>query len=652
MKRISSIEFLNYKAFYGTGENNKLKIPNGNNVLIYGENGSGKSSIYEGVKQFLESSIDTREVVPARNLRVPEFYEINKENEDGIPVQERIHNEIGLKIIFDTFNNEHELVSTDEIIFTNKEITTTEHNFLRQTLSLNSFLSYRELLKTYLVDNPKDKETFQAQFGKLIIETIIAERINSVTQTKNIDEWNRLFTPKIWYKEHFAEQLRLGVLKDIENINIYLGELVHYFDKELNVKLVLNHLYVDFLANERENRVGKYPYISADVAIEIQDLNIEDDIENENHLTVLNEARLSSLAISIYLAAILSTPQENFDFKILFLDDIFIGLDMSNRLPLLEILCNYKKPKFIPEVDGEGNIVTTVEIIDGVISREERCFFSDYQIFITTYDRNWYEVAKRQLNTYSFENWKYLEIYSNINELGFNVPFILEGKTYREKADFYYKKNDFITCANYLRKSLEEKLKILLPKHLLFKEEKDENGNFTDIKPLKNLEQYIVAFINFCKEFSVPVGIFKDLKNYKDWYFNPFSHDNIESPLYRSELLKAMAILDKVLSIEITILENAGIEKYFELIEGNEYRKFIVILNQNLRKIEIEGTTYFTHPNVECNKWLKNEEEKEVSWSDHNLFSFYRNKFEAFYKTIGEARSCELTDTEIISFYK
>jgi ABC-type uncharacterized transport system ATPase subunit len=43
-------------------------------------------------------------------------------------------------------------------------------------------------------------------------------------------------------------------------------------------------------------------------------------------------------------------------YKILFLDDIFIGLDIANRLPLLNILDEH---------------------------------FPEYQIFLTTYDKPW-----------------------------------------------------------------------------------------------------------------------------------------------------------------------------------------------------------------------------------------------------------------------
>jgi len=74
----------------------------------------------------------------------------------------------------------------------------------------------------------------------------------------------------------------------------------------------------------------------------------------------LNEARLSAIAISIYLGMIKRHVQ-GIPCKVLFLDDIFIGLDIANRLSLLKIL----------ETE-----------------------FPDYQIFITTYDKPWFEHAR------------------------------------------------------------------------------------------------------------------------------------------------------------------------------------------------------------------------------------------------------------------
>ena len=55
--RVTKIEIKNFRAFYGTLEIDLHKT--GKNLLVYGENGSGKTSLYLALKSFLESSEDT-----------------------------------------------------------------------------------------------------------------------------------------------------------------------------------------------------------------------------------------------------------------------------------------------------------------------------------------------------------------------------------------------------------------------------------------------------------------------------------------------------------------------------------------------------------------------------------------------------------------
>jgi predicted ATP-dependent endonuclease of OLD family len=56
MKWITGITLNNYRAFKGSYST--IAISAKNHLLIYGENGSGKSSIYDGVKDFFNSSTD------------------------------------------------------------------------------------------------------------------------------------------------------------------------------------------------------------------------------------------------------------------------------------------------------------------------------------------------------------------------------------------------------------------------------------------------------------------------------------------------------------------------------------------------------------------------------------------------------------------
>jgi hypothetical protein len=96
-----------------------------------------------------------------------------------------------------------------------------------------------------------------------------------------------------------------------------------------------------------------------------------------NHQNFLNEARLSALALAIYFAGrLVSTPTTTPDaLKLLVLDDVLIGLDHSNRLPVLDVLAN---------------------------------LFSDWQIVLLTHDRGWFDLARHRLSEC---DWKCYEIY-------------------------------------------------------------------------------------------------------------------------------------------------------------------------------------------------------------------------------------------------
>ena len=144
---------------------------------------------------------------------------------------------------------------------------------------------------------------------------------------------------------------------------------------------------------------------------------------NENlhaHHRFLNEAKLSAIALSIYFGAL--RLQSDSDLKLLALDDVLIGLDMSNRLPVLDILREY---------------------------------FSDYQIMLTTYDKAWYEIVKQRTTE---KEWKYAEFYySKTDEC--EIPVYVEDKAYLEKAQEHLDANDYKACAIYIRTAFETIIK-------------------------------------------------------------------------------------------------------------------------------------------------------------------------------------------------
>ena len=136
------------------------------------------------------------------------------------------------------------------------------------------------------------------------------------------------------------------------------------------------------------------------------DLVYADKPIQQPHL-FLNEARLSAIAISIYLGLIKRHVQ-GIPCKILFLDDIFIGLDIANRMPLLEIL------------ESE---------------------FPEYQVFITTYDKPWFEYVRSFLEGRS--GWKTMEFYAQRSNNGMEFPVIFDNQGLISKAERHLQQCDY-----------------------------------------------------------------------------------------------------------------------------------------------------------------------------------------------------------------
>lgn len=569
MKRISKIEFVNYKAFLGDGESNQILIENGNNVLIYGENGSGKSSIYEGIKQFFNSAENSYQLRPQRNIYAPLTKTINAgaTDEHEEPVESSV------KVTF----KDGDIYQTKTFGYPTEDVRHTD--FALKALQLNGFLSYKELLGTYLLENTKDRAVFRKKFADLLIEQILANKINSATQRKYKDDWDYLFTAKAWYKNETLKKFEIGFINDIRKINLVLNEVLSHFDPKLEVEI--EHLYseIDYYHTSKKDRTGNYPLIEVDLIVKYNGLRINST--DENHLTVLNEAKLSSLAISIYLAAIIVTPQEHIECKILFLDDIFIGLDMSNRLPLLNILTEFKKPLFTKEVAEEGPIVEKIKVENGVKQYEDTQFFKSYQIFVTTYDRHWYEIAKDSLG----KDWTTIEIY--VGEGNKPVIFNKESDLFK-KALKHFKAFDYNAAGNSLRRAIEKKLHELVPK--------------TYTINAGDLNELIAKLFAYYDENACGYLINNAIRNqiilFKDVILNPSSHYDLKSPLYKVEIEKAIEIykaLEQIPKIARELVLGMRTTIFYK--NPNKSYKAKYLLRENLYLIKLaDGTRRLTDP--------------------------------------------------------
>jgi hypothetical protein len=241
-------------------------------------------------------------------------------------------------------------------------------------------------------------------------------------------------------------------------------------------------------------------------------------------------------------------------------------------------------------------------------------------------------VAKTWLETKSKDKWCFLELYANQRPgLDFKTPIVYSSLSHLEKAEYYYSIHEYPTCANYLRKQLEKRIKELLPLNKHYKEKFDEESGVIELKKMQNLSQYMDGFISYCNENGINVDELKELKNLKDWYFNPFSHDNIGTPIFKGEVERAKLLVEKLENFQTTILLEAGSHLYFRFQHEEQNREYKIKLVDNLRWIKCEQGNVLTNPEIKCYEWTKNGEPEEVDW-DSNLVSFYNIKWRSLIK--------------------
>ena len=473
--RITDIEIKNFRAFPKTYEINLSKA--GKNLLVYGENGSGKSSLYLALKYFLESGLDTNNGSSKNN---------DFDSHQNIFVKDPGYIRL-------SFRADPQL-QKDTYEWSKAVAETTEEPII-ETAKASGFLDYKDLLGVhYLQPEGKAVNMFD-----LLVKTLLANTINPVTDRTLVDDWNEIKGP---YPRRNAK----NQIADLENrIDIFNIELANRLaELRPKVREILGKFGYKVELNLDFQEVT---YSQKDKALENQQilLNVEffDKDISERYL-LLNEAKLSAIAISIYLSSILLLPEPESGLRILALDDVLIGLDMSNRFPVLNILEEY---------------------------------FKDHQIFLMTYDKAWYEIAKQRLEQ---KNWKYTEFYFKATD-EYEIPVCKEDRPYLEKAKEYLDENDYKACAIYVRTAFEAAIK-------KYCEEKDlavkYRENPKDLKsedfwvPIKTKKNDVgTLFLN--------VKVVDKIEAARKFTLNELSHVSVAN-IYRKELKDAIDAVEEL----------------------------------------------------------------------------------------------------------
>lgn len=479
MKRITKVYINNCRAYFSQYA---IELPIGENLLIYGENGAGKSSLFKSFNSFFKNSISQQDF--SSNL-----YNISNDGE--------------IELTFSELDDDsRSIISSVSYKFSNVD-SNNNVTFIKESSLLNGFLDYTDLLKIYLKSEP-NPNLFDLIILNLLNEFIPVTTGNSTTlgsqyvfliknlitdsRTRN-SRCHKLGLTKI---ADFEVSLRSILTSIFELVNGYLSK---YFDlKDIKIEYVLKNISFIYPNHSRSSW-----FLDTDLRLNV--LKNGSPLGNE-YKDYLNEARLSSVAICLYLASLKLFPNQ-IEYKLIYLDDIFIGLDTSNRIPIINIL------------------------------NEE---FQDYQIIISTYDKNFFDVCKNKLSAnFEAKLWKAIELYVGefeVNGKYIDVPIVLNSNDDLDKARYYLYNNDnpdYPASANYFRKYLEKKLKKVFP-HEIFR-----NSDLEEIESYK-----LSKIFNICKQFlencNIQMKPLKEINSYLFILLHPLSHYNTSINTYKKDL--------------------------------------------------------------------------------------------------------------------
>ncbi|MDV3662336.1 hypothetical protein CMU70_18035 [Elizabethkingia anophelis] len=579
--KIKRIQINNYRAFLVNNEKESARytidLPKGENLLIYGENGSGKSSLFRALKDFFDSALDTG-LAFQKNL----FY--NPDDNEEQPY---------INIM---------LEDDSECSFSSETARTNTHTIpvIAKASIVKGFVGYRDLLQLHFRQHNSQPDLFSFFLGQtgLFADMILPSPLQPANKISYKDLWEKIQRTKI---QSDILDYNTNVYAQFLELEDRANMLLKYFQKECDLKIEYE---------EMELQGGNLVTPSISLKIKLFEKELPE------HEEVLNEARLTALAISVYLAYVLGLPAT--DLRILFLDDIFIGLDMTNRVPLLEIL-------------------TKDEFDDGTS-------FKDFQIFLTTYDREWFNVAKPYL-----KSWEKTEFYVDNHSSSIDRPLIKKSGSYEERAWFYLTQGDYPACANYLRKAFEQKLRDILPenmvrsgfsgsdndtshiivskKHLSINQNneawffmpKESNVKNTSQSGFTGLQKLIDKFETLIKGYGIDFPHTDDLNRIKNRLLNPLSHHDLRSPIFKTELEVGFAILRELNKVKAEIIVEVPDENpvylFFDKEDattGENYRYKFQLL-ENLLYLEYNGKSRIL--NAECKpiaRFLKPNGKEEV----------------------------------------
>ena len=273
MIKIDKIQLNNFRFFIDEEKNNTFE-PNEQGMLVYGENGSGKSSLFKAFDFLSQATISENEFNENINIFKPNntYLNFNFSNEEILRV-----------------DSDHLSLNSD-------------YPFVTKLSVSKPIIDYKLLLNISYSTNQEEKKNLYDFFGKILKNYPI-----DVGDKKQLKE---LTNPETYY-----EELKRIIQEELfDTINLFLEQ----FNQDFKITSI------------QLSGIGRTAYLEIDYFD--KPIMYYHQFLNEARLSAL------AISIYFAIIKKQFTLLDENSLKILVLDDLLISLDMNNRLSLIEIL--------------------------------------------------------------------------------------------------------------------------------------------------------------------------------------------------------------------------------------------------------------------------------------------------------------------------
>lgn len=478
--RITTLSLCDFRAF----PNPVTFDLAGRNLLVYGENGAGKSSLFLALRHFFAMKPPTRASV--KNVfseRPAADFSVTVSFNDGTPA-----------VTWSSTRHPTALPSDARVA---------------EAALRKSCLDYRALLDTNYIHGSKRPNLFDITVSTLLADFSVPTAGGAV---KTISElWADVERAKPWKHGSSLDPVQAACITFNTGFRLALDAL--HPQLVTLVQAMMPGQPVTVNPFTFGGITYQHNWFKRDRVINGQELFPEISFNGKAlpiPQTFLNEARLSAFALAMYLGGRLAcVPAGGDRLKLLVLDDVLIGLDHDNRVPVLQLL--------------QGH-------------------FDDWQVVVLTHDRVWYEMA-RQFHD-GAATWTWAEIYAD-GDGGRATPTVLKPNAQivaeaLDECTRHLNANALASAATSARRAFEWALKRFCEKkHVPVPFVMQQKDNDTNVL-MTAIGTWTAAPGQ--KRAQVVSPILANLRMYRTGVLNPQTHAAAPNPV-RQEVEGAMAAI-------------------------------------------------------------------------------------------------------------